>query len=105
LHSLDYSIYPFVAEELIALGAARIAVMPGTPAEKAMQRLSKFMAHRVTVIDTTQQAAQLETLFWPIASELGGEFMWKDGLLLGFKRKRKDDNIKDFLVSCSLRQF
>jgi hypothetical protein len=86
--TVDYSVYPFVIEELISVGALSVAVVRGTGQEKAVQALSKYMVHRVTVIDPAKVAAQLETMFDPIATELRSEFSFPGIPIVGISAKQ-----------------
>jgi hypothetical protein len=74
--TVDYSVYPFVIEELISLGVARVAVVRGTDAENVLGALSKFMSSRITVINPSKQAEKIDALFRPLAAEFGVEFSW-----------------------------
>jgi len=72
----DYSVYPFLVEELVSVGVSQIAVVSGTGQAEMLPVLSNFMKDRIVIIDPSINIKQVSSLFDPIADELGATFQF-----------------------------
>lgn len=71
--SVDYSVYPFVVEELVSVGVCSMAVVRGTGPDLAIPLLPNFLRERITVIEPSTHSEKIKRLFVPVEEELDKE--------------------------------
>jgi hypothetical protein len=90
--SLDYSVYPFVVEELMSVGVCSMAVVRGTSSSLALPLLPDFLRERVCVIEPSAHAYKIQRLFSSVEEELDWQLEFADIPILCLKVERYQED-------------